>query len=149
MKLSKSFSYVIFFLFPTGTLAGGVVVFGTFYSSDKNFKIDHPLDPSNNYLVQVCVESSERINIYNGNIVSDASGSAEVKTYKRNVVVLWKIMVYTMMHTQKIIIWVLNRRRMSMRRVNISFPSTLINLRNREYIMWKLSCPKLKRKIFI
>jgi len=46
---------------------------------DKNFKIDHPLDPSNKYLLHSCVESFERMNIYNGNITTDANGFATVE----------------------------------------------------------------------
>ncbi|MGE5848120.1 MAG: hypothetical protein ACM34O_15460, partial [Ignavibacteria bacterium] len=54
--------------------AGGLSV-----SGDKNFKIDHPLDPANKYLIHSCVESSERMNIYNGNIITDANGFASVE----------------------------------------------------------------------
>ncbi|HSR16992.1 MAG TPA: hypothetical protein VLM39_02775, partial [Ignavibacteriaceae bacterium] len=48
-------------------------------SGDKNFKIDNPLDPANEYLLHSCVESSDRMNIYNGNITTDANGSATVE----------------------------------------------------------------------
>jgi hypothetical protein len=44
----------------------------------KNFKIDHPLDPTNKYLLHSCVESDNRMNIYNGNITTDANGNATV-----------------------------------------------------------------------
>jgi hypothetical protein len=44
----------------------------------KNFKIDHPLDPENMYLVHSCIESSERLNVYSGNVVLDARGEAWV-----------------------------------------------------------------------
>lgn len=44
----------------------------------KNFKIDHPLDPTNKYLLHSCVESDNRMNIYNGNITTDANGNATI-----------------------------------------------------------------------
>jgi trimeric autotransporter adhesin len=54
-------------------IEGGLNVTGT-----KNFKIDHPLDPENKYLVHAAIESSEVLNIYSGNITTDASGEAIV-----------------------------------------------------------------------
>jgi len=44
----------------------------------KNFKIDHPLDPENKYLLHAAVESSEVLNVYSGNVVTDANGEAAV-----------------------------------------------------------------------
>jgi hypothetical protein len=46
---------------------------------DEHFGTDHPLDPANKYLIHSGVASPERMNIYNGNVVTDASGSAVVK----------------------------------------------------------------------
>jgi hypothetical protein len=48
-------------------------------TGSKNFKIDHPLDPENMYLVHSCIESSERLNVYSGNVVLDARGEAWVQ----------------------------------------------------------------------
>jgi hypothetical protein len=48
-------------------------------SGSKNFKIDHPLDPANKYLVHSAVESSERMNIYTGNVTTDGQGEASVQ----------------------------------------------------------------------
>ena len=62
-----------------GWFQGSVNVNGSFYANDKNFMIDHPLDPVNKYLIHSCVESSERMNIYNGNIITDPSGLATVE----------------------------------------------------------------------
>jgi hypothetical protein len=45
----------------------------------KSFKIDHPLDPENKYLVHSCVESDEMMNVYNGNVTLDARGEAWVE----------------------------------------------------------------------
>ena len=45
----------------------------------KNFKIDDPLDPANKYLVHSCIESPDRLDVYSGNITTDANGTATVK----------------------------------------------------------------------
>lgn len=63
-----------------GLFDGGVVITGgLFVTGNKSFKIDHPLDPANKYLIHSCVESSDRMNIYNGNIITDGNGSATVE----------------------------------------------------------------------
>ena len=54
------------------------MITGTLSASVKNFKIDHPLDPANKYLVHASVESSEMKNIYDGTITTDAEGNATV-----------------------------------------------------------------------
>jgi hypothetical protein len=48
-------------------------------SATKSLKIDHPLDPANKYLVHASVESSEMMNIYTGNVTTDAQGEASVQ----------------------------------------------------------------------
>ena len=55
------------------TVGGNLEVSGT-----KNFKIDHPLDPENKYLLHASIESSEALNVYSGNIVTDAKGNAVI-----------------------------------------------------------------------
>ena len=55
------------------TVSGNLSVTGT-----KNFKIDHPADPANKYLLHASVESSEVLNVYSGNVVTDARGRAVV-----------------------------------------------------------------------
>lgn len=57
----------------TGNLSANTIDAGL-----KSFKIDHPLDPENKYLYHSCVESHDMMNVYNGNIVTDASGYATV-----------------------------------------------------------------------
>jgi hypothetical protein len=52
---------------------------GTLSKGAGAFKIDHPLDPANKYLWHSFVESPDMMNIYNGNIVTDATGKATVK----------------------------------------------------------------------
>jgi hypothetical protein len=44
-----------------------------------DFRIDHPLDPENKYLRHSFVESPDRMNVYNGNLVLDANGEAWVE----------------------------------------------------------------------
>ncbi len=57
-----------------------ISAYGNLYiSGSKNFKIDHPLDPENKYLVHSCVESDEMANMYNGTITTDANGFATVQ----------------------------------------------------------------------
>jgi trimeric autotransporter adhesin len=48
-------------------------------SGTKNFRIDHPLDPANKYLLHAAIESSDVLNLYSGNVVLDASGEAVVQ----------------------------------------------------------------------
>src|SRR6202035_2656337 len=55
-------------------VAGNLLVGG-----NKNFRIDHPLDPANKYLFHAAIESSEVLNLYSGNIALDASGEALVQ----------------------------------------------------------------------
>jgi hypothetical protein len=58
---------------------GNVTITGSLSAGSKNFKIDHPLDPANKYLVHASVESSEMMNIYTGNVITDAQGEARVQ----------------------------------------------------------------------
>jgi hypothetical protein len=62
-----------------GVFEGNVDVTGTITAGTKDFKIDHPLDPANKYLVHSSVESSEMMNIYTGNITTDSQGHATVQ----------------------------------------------------------------------
>ena len=54
-------------------------VTGTLSKGGGAFKIDHPMDPENKYLVHSFVESPDMMNIYNGNITTDASGKMTVQ----------------------------------------------------------------------
>jgi len=62
-----------------GNFMGSVNISGTLYASVKDFRIDHPLDPENKYLVHSTVESSEMKNIYDGVAQLDANGEATVQ----------------------------------------------------------------------
>jgi hypothetical protein len=55
-----------------------MTVVGTFTAANKHFRIDHPLDPANKYLVHASIESSEMIDVYSGNITTDGVGDATV-----------------------------------------------------------------------
>lgn len=52
---------------------------GTVGGAAKLFKIDHPLDPAEKYLMHASVESDERRNMYDGVITLDASGAGSVR----------------------------------------------------------------------
>jgi hypothetical protein len=54
---------------------GDLNVFG----GTKNFRIDHPLDPANKYLVHAAIESNQVLNVYSGNITTDKTGTATVR----------------------------------------------------------------------
>lgn len=57
----------------------GVFAFGrSGASGTKSFRIDHPLDPANKYLLHYSSESPEVTNFYSGTVTLDASGGATV-----------------------------------------------------------------------
>lgn len=58
---------------------GDLEVGGDVMKGGGGFKIDHPLDPANKYLNHSFVESPQRMNVYNGNIVLDGNGEAVVE----------------------------------------------------------------------
>jgi hypothetical protein len=62
-----------------GVFSGDVNVSGTLSAATKDFKIDHPLDPANKFLVHASVESSEMKTIYDGAVTLDANGEAVVE----------------------------------------------------------------------
>jgi hypothetical protein len=59
--------------------SGDIIVTGAISAGTKDFKIDHPLDPANKYLIHASVESSEMINIYTGNVTTDGQGEAQIQ----------------------------------------------------------------------
>ncbi|MBI1766732.1 MAG: hypothetical protein HYR56_35445 [Acidobacteria bacterium] len=61
-----------------GWFEGRVRVNGTLTKNGGSFQIDHPLDPENKYLSHSFVESPDMMNIYNGNVATDASGEATI-----------------------------------------------------------------------
>jgi len=61
------------------TVGGNLNVTGALFKGAGSFRIDHPLDPTNKYLSHSFVESPDMMNIYNGNIVTDANGEARIE----------------------------------------------------------------------
>ena len=62
-----------------GYFSGDVEVTGTLNKGGGSFKIDHPNDPENKYLYHSFVESPDMMNVYNGNVTTDANGMAKVE----------------------------------------------------------------------
>ena len=62
-----------------GYFNGDVYVSGNLGKAAGSFKIDHPQDPANKFLVHSFVESPDMMNIYNGNVVTGSDGIALVK----------------------------------------------------------------------
>ncbi len=48
-------------------------------SGTKSFRIDHPSDPENKYLLHYSSEGPQPLNVYTGNVVTDALGEAWVQ----------------------------------------------------------------------
>jgi len=61
-----------------GYFVGPVHVLGALSKSAGSFKIDHPLDPANQYLYHSFVESPDMKNIYDGVVTLDTRGEAMV-----------------------------------------------------------------------
>lgn len=61
-----------------GEFFGDLDVQGNLSKTGGTFKIDHPQDPANKYLIHSFVESPDMMNIYNGNVTTDANGEAVV-----------------------------------------------------------------------
>jgi hypothetical protein len=62
-----------------GIFGGNVFVTGDLtVAGTKNFKMDHPLDPGNKYLLHAAVESSEVLDVYSGNVLIGPDGGAVV-----------------------------------------------------------------------
>ena len=60
-------------------LNGKVKITGNLEKAGGSFKIDHPLDPANKYLCHSFVESPDMKNVYDGVVVLDNKGEAEVE----------------------------------------------------------------------
>jgi hypothetical protein len=61
-----------------GRFLGDVDVSGSVNANAKNFKIDHPQDPTGKYLKHTSIESRNRLNVYTGNVTLDGNGEATV-----------------------------------------------------------------------
>ena len=60
-------------------LNGKVQITGNLEKAGGSFKIDHPLDPANKYLHHSFVESPDMKNVYDGVVVLDRKGKAEIE----------------------------------------------------------------------
>src|SRR5829696_7278245 len=60
-------------------LDGKVKITGNLEKAGGSFKIDHPLDPANKYLSHSFVESPDMKNVYDGIVVLDRKGKAEIE----------------------------------------------------------------------
>jgi hypothetical protein len=60
-------------------LDGKVYIRGPLSKPGGQFKIDHPLDPANKYLCHSFVESPDMKNVYDGVVVLDRKGKAEIE----------------------------------------------------------------------
>jgi hypothetical protein len=60
-------------------LNGKVKITGNLEKAGGSFKIDHPLDPANKYLSHSFVESPDMKNVYDGVVVLDRKGKAEIE----------------------------------------------------------------------
>ena len=59
-------------------LNGNVKITGNLEKGGGSFKIDHPLDPANKYLCHSFIESPDMKNVYDGVVVLDNKGKAEI-----------------------------------------------------------------------
>jgi hypothetical protein len=60
-------------------MTGPVSITGPLTKPGGSFKIDHPLDPANKYLSHSFVESPDMKNVYDGVVVLDDKGEAEIE----------------------------------------------------------------------
>jgi hypothetical protein len=98
--------------------SGDMSVIGTLSKSAGTFKIDHPQDPANKFLIHSFVESPDMMNVYNGNITTDATGMAVVQLpayfeaenidYKYQLTTMGKdfarVLVYEEIHNSRFVI---------------------------------------------
>jgi hypothetical protein len=61
------------------TVTRDLHVNGTLYKAGGAFRIDNPVDPAHSYLQHSFVESPHMLNVYSGNVVTDAKGYATVR----------------------------------------------------------------------
>ena len=62
-----------------GVFEGNVLITGSLHvSGHKSFRIDHPVRPAEEMLEHACVESSELLTIYSGNVVLGPNGQGTV-----------------------------------------------------------------------
>ena len=62
-----------------GSFSGDVIISGVLTAPADAVKIDDPVDPAHKYMVHTAVASSELMNLYTGNVVTDDLGLATVQ----------------------------------------------------------------------
>jgi hypothetical protein len=62
-----------------GYFHGNVQVTGNLSKGGGSFKIDDPIDPADKYLYHSFVESPDMMDIYNGNVTTNANGDATIQ----------------------------------------------------------------------
>ncbi len=83
--ISNPSYYGVYGTCHTSTGYWGGYFYGNLHSTGTNtkggggYKIDHPQDPQNRYLIHSDVSSPDMMNIYNGNVTTDGTGKAEVQ----------------------------------------------------------------------
>jgi hypothetical protein len=65
--------------YRAGYFNGDLQVTGRLYKASGSFIIDHPLDPANKYLCHSFVESPDMKNVYDGVVMLDDKGEAEIE----------------------------------------------------------------------
>ncbi|PHS08584.1 MAG: hypothetical protein COA88_06370 [Kordia sp.] len=73
VEISSDLTVGTTFVVPTATI-GDLTVTTSISAPAKAFKIDHPLQPNDMFLLHNSIESNERVNIYSGNITTDNKG---------------------------------------------------------------------------
>jgi hypothetical protein len=66
-------------MYYAAILNGKVKITGNLEKAGGSFKIDHPLDPANKYLCHSFVESPDMKNVYDGVVILDEKGEAEIE----------------------------------------------------------------------
>jgi len=78
-NVANSASYAIYASGGDVYVNGDLDITGTITKGGGSFRIDHPLDPDNRYLSHSFVESPDMMNIYNGNVTTNADGYATIQ----------------------------------------------------------------------
>src|SRR6185437_3893489 len=66
-------------VFDTAKVTGNLTVHGTIFKSAGGFRIDDPLDPEHKWLSHSFVESPDMKDLYDGVVVLDQHGEADVQ----------------------------------------------------------------------
>lgn len=90
--MANGFGYGVLATKNSPATASGYAIYGNHYgggfalygvgnlgaSGNKSFRIDHPQDPENKYLLHYSMEGPDVLNVYTGNVKTDARGYATI-----------------------------------------------------------------------